>query len=153
MPEATQELVLRSLGGTVLPSSYGDGDGLDCVLTLWSGIVFPYLNPTEGVVSLKGREVLTAIMAAAPSGLALHGAYDHSVDVWRNSEVGQEAIEALDSEENRDAFAKTDIRDMITGRFEDERMDPFLALYKVLNEQELEASRTLADFEDSDEEL
>ena len=50
-----------------------------------------------------------------------------SVRTWRSSELGQECIEALDMDE--EGFAMTDIKDIITGRFEEEAADPFVALY------------------------
>ena len=73
MPESTQELVSRKLAGANLPPSYGDGDAVDRVLSIWAGLLISLMSPTSGVVPKKGREILTAVLAACPSGLALHG--------------------------------------------------------------------------------
>ena len=132
MPEATKELVNHGLAGTSLPPSYGDGDALDRVMTLWAGIVFPYLTPVNGVISRKGREVLAAILAAAPSGRAVHEAYEHNLAVWRESDEGKEIIEGYEAEPE-DAFGQIDIRNFLIGRFDDESTDPFLCLYRTIN--------------------
>ena len=83
MPEETQELINQGLAGAVLPASYGGGSAVDRAVSLWAGVISPFMTPADAVVSAKGREVLTAIIAAVPSGLALHEAYEHHLDVWR----------------------------------------------------------------------
>ena len=103
------------------------------------------MTPTSGVVPKRGREILTAILAACPSGLALHEAYHHHLEVWRESEEGQEIIHDFDDGRYEDWFLR-----FLSGRFEDSSRDPFLFLYKTMNLAELSASRNLDDFSDTD---
>ena len=145
MPEETRELVNRSLAGATLPASYGNGDAVDRVLSIWAGVLAPIMTPTSGVVPKRGREILTAILAACPSGLALHEAYDHHLEVWRESEEGQEIIHDFDDGRYEDWFLR-----FLSGRFEDPSRDPLLFLYKTMNLAELSASRNLDDFSDTD---
>ena len=81
------------------------------------------MTPADGVVSRKGREVLTAILAAVPSGLALHEAYEHHLEVWRESDEGKEVIEEF-NEVDVDKFERLDIRHFLSGRYDDPSQDP-----------------------------
>jgi hypothetical protein len=93
MPDETKELVNRGLAGAILPAFYGGGGAVDRAVSIWAGLIAPFMTPADGVVPRKGREVLTAILAAVPSGIALHEAYEHHLDVWRDSHEGKEVIE------------------------------------------------------------
>ena len=93
MPDETKDLVNQGLAGAILPAFYGGGSAVDRAVAIWAGLIAPFTTPADGVVSRKGREVLTAILAAVPSGLALHEAYKHHLDVWRESDEGKEVIE------------------------------------------------------------
>ena len=83
MPDETKELVTQGLAGVILPAFYGGGDAVDRAVAIWAGLILPFMTPADGVVSRKHREVMTAILSAVPSGLALNEAYEHHLDVWK----------------------------------------------------------------------
>jgi len=114
--DKTKELVIQNLAGVTLPASYGGGDAVDRVSSIWAGILLHYMTPADGVVSQKGREVLTAIVSAIPSGLALDEAYEHQLDVWRESEEGMELINGFNEIEEGE-IQMPDIRHVLSGRY------------------------------------
>ena len=95
-------------------------------------------------------EILTAILASAPDGRALHDAYAHDLRTWRESEEGQYIIEAFDAADNYDPLQ---VRDLVAGRFEDETQDPFFALKNMVNGDLIALADDLNDFGESEEEL
>ena len=104
----------QGLSGITLPAFYGGGDALDRICSLWAGIALPYMSPSAGRMTDSGREMLTAVIAAAPSGLAIAGAFEHQLDVWRTTEEGIAAIEIFNNMSD-DQIELLDIRNVLSG--------------------------------------
>ena len=76
--------------------------------------------------------MLTAILAAVPSGLGLHEAYEHTLEVWRQSDEGKEVIQEFnDVDVNK--IEMLDIRHFLSGHYDDPTQYPLLFLCKTMN--------------------
>jgi hypothetical protein len=101
-----------------------------------------HVTPEQGVASDKGVEIMAAILASVPDGRALHDAYAHDLATWRESDAGQEIIEAFDQQADYDPMQ---VRDLVAGRFADESQDPFIALRQLVNGDLLALAEELND--------
>ena len=104
------------------------------------------------MVSQKSREVLTAIVSAIPSGLALDEAYEHQLDVWRESEGGMELIDGF-NEIEEDKIQLLDIRHVLSGKYNHPSEEIFRFLYGTMNAAELCLNRNLDELNDSDDKV
>ena len=95
---------------------------MDRAVSLWAGVIAPFMTPADAVVPTKGREVLTAIIAA-PSGLALHEAYEHHLEVWRQSDEGQEVLGDFNNVDVNQ-IEPLDIRHFLSGQYDSPAQDP-----------------------------
>ena len=140
--DKTKELVTQNLAGVTFPASYGGGDAVDQVSLIWAGILLQYMTPADGVVSQKGREVLTAIVSAIPSGLALDEAYEQQLSEWRESEEGLELIDGF-NEIDEGEIRMLDIRHVLSGKYNSPDEDLFRFLYGTVNAAELCLNRNV----------
>ena len=106
------------------------------------------MTPADGRVSQKGREILTAIISAALSGLAIGEAYEHQLNVWRRSEEGAEIIESF-NQIDETGIQMLDIRYVLSGKPPTPAEDLFRFLYDTMNAAELDMNRNLEDLDDS----
>ena len=114
MPNETRELMTQGFSGITLPAFYGGGVSLDRICCLWAGIAIPYMSPSAGRMTDSGREMLTAVIAAAPSGLAIACAFEHQLDVWRTTKEGIATIETFNNMSDSE-IELLDIRNVLSG--------------------------------------
>ena len=65
LPTETKDMLVQGLSGMTLPAIYGGGDAVDKACSLWTGLMLLHMSPSAGRMTESGRQMLTALIAAA----------------------------------------------------------------------------------------
>ena len=146
------EMLNECFSGIPLPPKFGGGDPVDKACTFWSGLLVPHMCAESGRMSEQGRQMFTALLCASPSGIPIAKAFQHKIQVWRESPDGMETVEAFERL-NDSVIVMVDIRDVVSGKTRDgdpllPQQDMMCTICDMVNVSELEQEQFLDDVEE-----